>query len=777
MFSNTKPQAALLVYSFTGIVFLLIGIFGQAQEIDVKSDLWTATDQLGRTLPDHSTVGDVRNDKYIAMFYFLWLGRHGEAGPYNISKIQAQDPNAMNDPNHPLWGKMYAPHHWGESIFNYYVGEDEAVLRKHAQMLADAGVDVICFDVTNQLTYPESYQPLFKVFSEMQKQGNRVPKVAFLCPFWAPTKVVKELWNDVYSKNYYSDVWFYWKGKPLILADPDLLSDSSLSVSTKGAVPVLLTSNQSLAQSFETRCEITKIQFVLPTWTETNSSLTIRLRKESAQGEILDQIEATQIRDNQTFVFPLKKTIPAGTYFIEFFNPQGKVGLYSLAKDSQQLQQNENIIWKEAFENGKIIDQNFVLQIFPAQDSFAEIKDFFTFRAPQPDYFSGPTKANQWGWLEVYPQHQYYNDQNELEELCVGVAQNAVDGKLGVLSHPRSHGRSFHNGSEPAPEDQDMTGRNFQEQWDHALQIDPEIIFVTGWNEWIAGRFDKNAPFNGATAVSFVDQCNQEYSRDIEPMIGGHSDNYYYQLIANIRQFKGVRPPEKVQTGKIIIDGNFSDWINIEPEYRDTIGDPVHRNCRGWGSNTQYINETGRNDFISAKASADEKNVSFYVKTQDSISDPNDPNWMLLLIDSDLQSNSGPMGYDIIVRHEENDKQNELTVYYDFCPQNQASQNDTDLQSNSTELSLFGQYYHCHFIKTPFGLTENQMELTIPRTIFQSKNVFSEKKEKSTSQNSLTFYFKWADNIQMNGDWSDFSINGDVAPNDRFQYIYCLEIQ
>jgi hypothetical protein len=34
---------------------------------------------------------------------------------------------------------------------------DEAVLRKHAQMLSDAGIDVVIFDVTNQITYREDY--------------------------------------------------------------------------------------------------------------------------------------------------------------------------------------------------------------------------------------------------------------------------------------------------------------------------------------------------------------------------------------------------------------------------------------------------------------------------------------------------------------------------------------------------------------------------------------------------------------------------------------------
>ena len=29
----------------------------------------------------------------------------------------------------------------------------------------------------------------------------------------------------------------------------------------------------------------------------------------------------------------------------------------------------------------------------------------------------------------------------------------------------------------------------------------------------------------------FVDQFDQEHSRDIEPMKGGHGDNYYYQMV------------------------------------------------------------------------------------------------------------------------------------------------------------------------------------------------------------------------------------------------------
>ena len=30
--------------------------------------------------------------------------------------------------------------------------------------------------------------------------------------------------------------------------------------------------------------------------------------------------------------------------------------------------------------------------------------------------------------------------------------------------------------------------------------------------------------------------------------------------------------------------------------------------------------------------------------------------------------------------------------------------------------------------------------------------------------------FKWGDGLALDGDWSDFTLNGDAAPNDRFTY-------
>ena len=122
--------------------------------------------------------------------------------------------------------------------------------------------------------------------------------------------------------------------------------------------------------------------------------------------------------------------------------------------------------------------------------------------------------------------------------MSVTVAQNAVKGRVGSMSEPGARGRSFHNGAVDRRRDAVLYGYNVAEQWKRALKEDPKFIFITGWNEWFAGRFDKFAGIRHP--VMFVDQFDEEHSRDIEPMQGGHGDNYYYQMVSYIRRYKGV---------------------------------------------------------------------------------------------------------------------------------------------------------------------------------------------------------------------------------------------
>ena len=134
-----------------------------------------------------------------------------------------------------------------------------------------------------------------------------------------------------------------------------------------------------------------------------------------------------------------------------------------------------------------------------------------------------------------------------------------------------------------------------------------------------------------------MDEYTQEYSRDCEPMRGGHTDNYYYQLASWVRRYKGVRPaPAAAGPEKIRIDGNLADWARVQPEFRDTVGDVIHREHKGYG-NILYTNDTGRNDFVVLKAAYDKRNLYFFAQTLNKITPRTDKNWMLLLIDADLR--------------------------------------------------------------------------------------------------------------------------------------------
>ena len=105
-------------------------------------------------------------------------------------------------------------------MFGYYLSDDEWVLRRHVQMFTDADIDVLFFDVTNGFTYRKSYLVLFHILSELLSKGFKVPKVAF---YTAPavrgcgTGNLMDLWEQLYEPRLYSELYFYWKGKPLII--------------------------------------------------------------------------------------------------------------------------------------------------------------------------------------------------------------------------------------------------------------------------------------------------------------------------------------------------------------------------------------------------------------------------------------------------------------------------------------------------------------------------------------------------------------------------------
>ena len=549
---------------------------------DTFSDTWVATDALGRSLPTATEVGAPRAGKYVGIFYFLWL--EGNAPVYDLTKILA------DNPANPAYGPKGAFHFWGEPLFGYYRMDDEFVIRKHAQMLSDAGVDVIIFDVTNGLLYEHTYLAICRVYAAMRREGQRTPQIAFIAHA-KNDRVVKDLSQKFYGKNLYADLWFQWKGKPLLLSPPEGLTPAETN---------FFTIRQSWA------------------WTK------------------------------------------AGGWF----------------------------------GNGR----------------------------------------DKWPWLDHTPQgFGWHESPQRPEQVAVATAEHPI-GNIG---------RSFANGQQPPPgETASGVGRYFGEQWQRALAVNPEFVFVTGWNEWVAQRFINEGNHiklaGRKLAVGetyFVDQYSEEFSRDIEPMTGGHGDNYYYQLANYIRRYKGVRSVPPVESQPIQLDGKFDDWRDVTPEFRDAVGDPVFRDHPGWKGQPRFSNLTGRNDIVAVKVSRDATNYYFYVRTAAPLTPPGDPHWMLLFIDVDHNAKTGWLGYDFVV-------------------------NRTKVQSGTTTLerNVGGTYQWGAPVTVQFRYAGNEMELALPRAALGLTN------------ESATIDFKWADNIQETGDWSDFTLNGDAAPDDRFNY-------
>lgn len=569
-----------------------------------KADTWVGTDALGRKVVTGTHGGTIRKDRYVGIFYFLWAGAHGydnyepetlpdegirpklpgdTVSPYDNSKLLAANPE------HPAYGPEKSFHYWGEPYFGYYLPDDEWVIRKHAQMLSDAGVDVLIFDATNTAIYLPQVTKIAGCFRALRKEGKSTPSFAFIVNS-GPLKTVQRLYDSIYKKGLFKDLWFYWKGKPLLLCPPEGLD--------------------------------------------------------------------------------------------------------------------------------------------------AETKDFFSSRqtwawSKESDWF-GDGK-DKWTWLDHTPQsYGWHESKDKPEEISVSIAEHPVT----------NIGRSFHDGKEPDVKNPGK-GLYFAEQWKRALAVDPEFIFVSGWNEWVAMRFSDGSAKNfmgkpiqkGDTF--FVDEYNPEYSRDAEPVKGAFNDNYYYQLVDNIRKFKGARNlPIYKKTAKINIDGKFLEWKTADAVYKDDEGDTFHRNHAGWGRIKAYVNNSGRNDITETRIISDKDNVYFYIKTASPLTPYTSLNWMHLYLKVNLKSTTAWEGFNFIVNRK-----------------------PVNGHTTSVEKSTGGWNWQS-VAKINYAVYKNELELAIP------------KKALGITGDAFTIDFKWDDNSVSKGDAMQWLDQGDAAPNARFCYRY-----
>ena len=563
----------------------LLTILHAAEQRDTMSDTWTATDALGRTLPMSAEVGGPKANRTVGIFYFNWHAAFGNKEVHDIAKILKANPAT------PPWGPVQSPHYWSEPRFGYYRPDDPWVIRKHVQMLTDAGVDMLVLDATNGFTYDAEREALCVVLEKMKAEGQRVPQIAMFA-YAQHNAVVQHLWDTFYKPGKHRELWFQWKGKPLLLTPTEGLSD--------------------------------------------------------------------------------------------------------------------------------------------------EVKTFFTLRTSwawtrgQPWFGDG---KNKWPWLDFAPQVPgWHETPGKAECVPVGVSQHATS----------NIGRSYHGSRQPPPaECRSGEGLYFDEQWKHALPHDPEFLFITGWNEWLAQRFlsDGTMTFQGrvlpAGETFFVDLYDQEFNRDIEPMRGGYGDNTYWQMAANIRRYKGARPVPAASPAKTIaIPGDFAQWADVKPVYLDALHDTTHRDHDGVPGAGRYTNKTGRNDLDTAHVAHDAKHLYMHITTREPLTPATDAHWMVLLIDTDQDAKTGHLGYELRINQTRSADDKTSVERW----------NDKTWEPISTAtLQVGAKELHLAIERATIGISPGK---------------------------PLRLDFKWTDNIQATSDAIDFLDQGDTAPNARFNYRY-----
>lgn len=207
----------------------------------------------------------------------------------------------------------------------------------------------------------------------------------------------------------------------------------------------------------------------------------------------------------------------------------------------------------------------------------------------------------------VRPQRAFNNLAGVPECINVSVAQHPQlrFGDSVLYGENGNRGRSYHGGGEAKrgdefTRDDFLSGRNLAEQFERALEADVPVTLVTGWNEWIAGRWQGTPE----RPIMFVDCANYEYSRDIEMMRGGYFDNYYMQLCDYTARLKGR---EEVPARTI---GERTEYLGF-PD-----GD-FPREHEGY--DTVYVNRTQRNAIEKITVSHTRDELCFEIEAKSPI--------------------------------------------------------------------------------------------------------------------------------------------------------------
>lgn len=388
----------------------------------------------------------------------------------------------------------------------------------------------------------------------------------------------------------------------------------------------------------------------------------------------------------------------------------------------------------------------------------SEIRAFFDFRS---SLWPGETAAeDSFPWIDFSDRQSVYPKGGATggSIMNVSVSQHTgwpfsdsvqykdVVSASGIPYYNTNRGRGYTVASGVNDPARIAEGANFEEQWTNALGEDPSTIFVTGWNEWIAVKFYEDITVTTGVPsrvgiedrrVFLVDTINQEFSRDIEPMKGGHGDNYYMQLVRNIRAYKGEGSLSAAASACTIdVSGSVSQWEAVKVAYRDFAGDAVARNAKDAANKGTYTDDSNRNDIVELRVAEDSENFYFLITCADAITayEAGDASWMNLLIGTEGGSAPSFEGYQYVINR--SPAAGETSV--------ERSKGGYDWETVGTaKYSLQGKYLQIALPKALLGMDSGKSLL-----------------------------LKATDHIAQPSDIMDYYVSGDSAPIGRLSYTY-----
>ena len=364
------------------------------------------------------------------------------------------------------------------------------------------------------------------------------------------------------------------------------------------------------------------------------------------------------------------------------------------------------------------------------QTRFHNSKDFVSptlqryFEVKESEWPNGIYNENSMPWMTwEYPQanHNGY--------VSVPVAQHSHTTTSVSHMAPESH-RGYNNVTKKVEGDY-REGLSFQQMWDSVLERKEDIttVLVCSWNEWMAQK---------QPSGDFVDVYNWEYSRDIEMMKDGYGDNYYMQLVKNIRAYKFTEPVQYAYNGKSIDIHDFSagQWEGTSA-YKDFTEDAIFRDFDNAAGTEKYTDSSARNDITDIRVTHDDDNLYFYIQTAKDITEYNgtDENWMNIMIRTDKDGAGSFEGYRYLINRKPGEK------------------------TTSVEEST-GGYAWKSVGEAEYEVQGNTMMLSIPLSCL------------GLSKNSCSIEFKVADHVTDYKNIMDYYVTGDSAPLGRLNFSY-----